>query len=251
MTVQIVLIDFEDKNTGVSKTERDRVAAALNVQFQQHFSQPPPYGYGISASIRVGAGPFDVRPHEWVLGLFTHPDVAGALGYHDQTANGQPLMKIFPPLDKQDGVAWSTTASHEIAETLADPNIARCAQSWDGRIWAYEVCDAVEQAYYLIDGVEVSDFVLPPYFEPVSSLRGLKLDWMGLVKKPLAILPGGYGQYLDPLAGWQQVEAQAAPGAGPASRPRAYRRDVKGRRSRRLAGVMPTTPKPAELSPGV
>lgn len=240
--IQIVVVNFG--NTGVSRTELARVVAALNVQFGQHFCLPPPYGFGIAASIRAAVGPFDVRPHEWVLGLYEKPDVAGALGYHDETAGGQPLMKVFPLLDQQDGVPWSSTASHEIAETLADPNVARCAVSWDGRVWAYEVGDSVESTSYEIDGVQVSNFVLPPYFEPVKSLRGLKLDWMGLLSRPLQILPGGYGQYLEPDVGWQQVFAQAVPAAAGAAAaepvmPRPYRREHSGRRARRIAGTRP------------
>ncbi len=53
--------------------------------------------------------------------------------------------------------------------------------------------DAVEQTSYVIDGVKVSNFCLPPFFEPVANLQGVKLDWMGLCKQPLEILPGGYG----------------------------------------------------------
>jgi hypothetical protein len=34
-----------------------------------------------------------------------------------------------------------------------------------GRFWAYEVCDAVEETSYIVDR-QVSNFVLPPYFEP-------------------------------------------------------------------------------------
>lgn len=224
--IQIVLVDFG--HTGVRRDELARVAMALTTQCQQHLALPPPYGYGISAQVRVGAGVFDVRPHEWLLGLYQHPDVAGALGYHDQTLHGQPLMRVFPPLDAQDGVPWSQTASHEVIETLVDPNCARCALSWDGRLWAYEAADAPESEGYEVDGVLLSDFVLPPYFEPVRSLAGLKLDWMGLIKKPLEILPGGYGQWFDPQAGWQQVFAQEEN-----SEPRAYRRDHAGRRARR------------------
>lgn len=241
--VQIVIIDFG--GNGISHAEMAAVAAALSIQCQQHFGLPPPLGHGIAAIVRAGLGPYDVRPHEWVLGLFSHPDVANALGYHDQTVHGQPFMKVFPLLDKADGVQWPTTASHEILETLKDPNVACCAMSYDGRFWAYEVGDAVEATWYLINGVQVSNFVLPPYFEPVQNMHGLKYDWMNLVTRPLQILPGGYGQYFDPSSGWNEVLAQAEPVDGvppqpqvvpaPHLQPRAYRRDYSGRRAKRRA----------------
>src|SRR5690242_3931498 len=189
--VRMAIVDFG--GTGVDASTLPPIAAALTKQAQQHFALPPPYSYGISATIRVASSPHDVQPDEWVIGLLAKADQPGALGYHDETPNGKPFVKVFPLLDKKDGADLSMTISHEMCETLADPNGARAAQWKDGRFWAYEVCDAVEETSYLIDGVKVSNFVLPPYFEPVVRLTGLKLDWMGMCKKPLEILPGGYG----------------------------------------------------------
>jgi hypothetical protein len=222
--VRMAIVDFG--GTGVDPASLPPIAAALTKQAQQHFAIPPPFGYGVAATIRSAAGPRDVRPDEWVIALLAHADQANALGYHDQTPAGQPLIKVFPILDRQDGGQLSVTISHEVCETLADPNGARAAQWKDAKFWAYEVCDAVESTSYEIDGVAVSNFCLPPFFEPVKSLRGLKLDWMGLCKRPLQILPGGYGQWFDPNKGWQMVQNAEKP-------PRAYRLQVKGRSARR------------------
>jgi len=224
--VKMAIVDFG--GTGVDASTLPPIAAALTKQAQQHFAVPPPYSYGIAATIRAASGPHDVQPDEWVIGLLAKPDQPGALGYHDQTPDGNPFIRVFPILDKQDGGDLSVTISHEVCETLADPNGARAAQWKDRRFWAYEVCDAVEATSYAIDGVKVSNFCLPPFFEPVASLSGLKLDWMGLCKQPLEILPGGYGQWFDPNRGWQMVQNSQKP-------PRAYRLEVKGRSARRRA----------------
>jgi hypothetical protein len=213
--VKVVIIN--GPNTGVNAKAVKACAAALTIQAKQHFALPPPFGYGISAQVRAGVS---TNPGEWVMYLLEKPDAPGALGYHDQTADGQPILKIFPLLDEQDGVRWETTASHELLETLADPNIARAAQSYDGKFWAYEVCDACENESYLINGVPVSDFVLPPYFEPTQNVA--KYDYLGKITKPLQILPGGYGQYFDPSKGWQQVLHSEVG-------PRAYRVSAHGR----------------------
>jgi hypothetical protein len=235
MSIAIVLIDYSQPgaSTGVSSSERQKCASALQIQAQRDVAKPPPFGYGISATVRAGTGPADVKTSEWVLGLFASPDIPDALGYHYMTEHGKPFMKIFPPLDKQDGVPWQTTASHEVLETLIDPNDARCAESWDGNIWAYEVGDAVEAYSYniMVNGtaVPVSNFVLPPYFEPIQNLSGLKFDFMNQVTVPLQILPGGYGQYLSvDDNGWQVVENME-------QRPRAFRlaRHVQGGRGAR------------------
>lgn len=218
--VPVVLIDFG--GTGVNHADLVSCAAALTIQAQQHFALPPPYGYGVGATVRAGAGPFDVHPNEWVLGLFQHPDVDGALGYHDETATGRPFMKIFPLLDKQDGQPWQPTASHELLETLADPNISRGAQWTDGVFWAYEVCDPCEAQSYMINHVPVSDFVLPPWFEPISNTRSLKFNWMGNIHHAHGLLPGGYAQYFDAQQGWQQIFSQE-------KEPRSFRKNAKGR----------------------
>jgi len=222
--VRMAIVDFG--GTGVDPASLPPIAAALTKQAQQHFAIPPPAGYGIAAAIRAASGPNDVHPDEWVIGLLAQADQPDALGYHDQTPSGQPLIKVFPILDRKDGGQLSVTISHEVCETLADPNGARAAQWSDGKFWAYEVSDAVESTSYSIDGVPVSNFCLPPFFEPVKSLQGLKLDWMGLCKRPLEILPGGYGQWFDPDKGWQMVQNAEKP-------PRAYRLAMKGRSARR------------------
>lgn len=224
--VRMAIADFG--GTGVDASTLPAIAAALTKQAQLHFALPPPFGYGVDATIRAASGPHDVHPDEWVIGLVAKPDQPGALGYHDETPNGKPFIKVFPILDRQDGGELSVTLSHEVCEALADPNGARASQWSDGKFWAYEVCDAVEADSYLIDNIKVSNFVLPPYFEPVKNTKGLKLDWMNLIQKPLEIRPGGYGQWFDPKVGWQQVVHQQ-------KAPRAYRRELQGRGHARRA----------------
>ncbi len=206
----------------ISDAEVQAAAKALTIQCQEHFSLPPPFGYGISATVRVVHKKSEIAKDEWALYLLSKPDVDGAYGYHDQTSTGLPLMKIFPLLDIKEGNPWTVTASHEVLETLADPNGARAAQDSSGKFWAYEVCDGVESTSYKIGEVFVSNFELTPYFEPMKSLKGLKLDYMGLCKKPMETLPGGYNQWFDSNKGWQQVQhAEKAP--------RPYRQNIKGR----------------------
>lgn len=218
--IGFTIVDFD---THSNLDELRKIAGALNLQIQD-FSKSPPTGYGIGATVRVATGPTDVHPDEWVVGLVQDPDVAGALGYHDETPSGKPYARVFPLLNAADGVPVSTVISHEILETLVDPNVARCAQWSDSKFWAYEVCDACEATSYSINGVAVSNFVLPPYFEPVSHLAGLKLDHLGLITHPLQILPGGYGQYWNSKKGW--VEATGI-------HVRQYRKMVDGRSLKR------------------
>jgi hypothetical protein len=222
--VRMAIADFG--GTGVDLSTLPRIARALTKQAQLHFALPPPYGYGVGATIRVAKGPRDVKKDEWAIGLLAEADHAQDLGFHDQTPDGQPFMQVFPILDRADGGVLSSTISHEVCECLADPNGARASQWKDGKFWAYEVCDAVEEDAYEIDGVPVSNFCLPSFFEPVKDRTDLKLDWMGLCKSPLVVRPGGYGQYYDTRKGWVDVEHPSKPR-------RAYRRREDGRAARR------------------
>ena len=196
----VVIIDHE---SGVHPAEIILVAQALQQQAIADFSAPPPYGWGTAATVRAATKDQPPRDTEWWLGLFRDPDQPGALGYHDLTPAGLPLMKVFPPLDAADGVPWSRTASHELCETLADPMLAMCFQSpLDGAIWAGEVCDAVEAFGYQLGTIEVSDFVLPAYFTLKTAPMNVKLDFLGKVTAPLQILTGGYGQTFTAANGW-------------------------------------------------
>lgn len=190
---RIVMVDFASGANG----DFVAIAAALQRQVQEHFACAPPYGWGLSAAVRFTKDANDVAPSEWVLGLYAHPDQPGALGYHDRNGS-TPLMKIFPQLDMKDGVPWSTTASHEILETLLDPELSRCVQAPSGHFWALEVCDFVENDTYDIDGIPVSNFSLPSAFEPPEkAINDVKYDWMHLSTSPFQIRPGGYGQWWD------------------------------------------------------
>lgn len=234
---KIVLADFG--GTGLLQADLVALAAALELQVNTQFALPPPLGYGLEVQyVRLGsttavpqinAGAKLAAPgvDEVVIGFFAKADQPGALGYHDRTPAGLPLIKCFPLLDKGDGSAWQVTASHELLEELVDPELAKCAQATDGKIWAYEVCDAVEQDTYSINGVPLSNWNTPAYFEPPQDLTNVKLDWLGLCKTPGEIRPGGYGQFWDG-GQWQQILSQARS-------PRSYRLGNIGRGMRRVA----------------
>lgn len=209
----------------------DAIAAALQRQLREDFCPK----FDVSSSCEVVAlhgrhapdkSDFSLAD-DWIIGLFQDADQPGALGYHDETPAGLPLAKVFPLLDAQDGSALSVTISHELLEMVADPYLSLAVQSHDGRFWAYEVCDAVENDQYLIDGIAVSNFVTPQYFQPPKLLTGVQLDQMKLVTKPFEVRPGGYMQW-NRGNGWHQVLHQEVA-------PRAYRQSLVGRAHRRAA----------------
>lgn len=97
---------------------------------------------------------------------------------------------------------------------LGDPDINLIVQK-GRRGYAYEVCDAVEDDAlgYDINGVRVSDFVYPQYFETFWKKGATKFDHLGHLKGPLpALTHGGYMAYLDFATGqWNQLTARLDP----------------------------------------
>jgi len=159
----------------------------------------------------------------WQIVVTDDPDQAGALGYHELTNAGAPLGKVFAALDIESGSSWSVTLSHELLEMLGDPWINWCAESPDGKLFALEVCDAVEADHlgYEIDGVMLSDFITPSWFEPTEADR---VDFMKRISKQLELAPGGYISVLDPGKGWTQLSAESLGGAAIPSGSRRSRR---------------------------
>jgi hypothetical protein len=135
------------------------------------------------------------------------------------TNEGLPLGKVFASTDLQYGQKWSVTASHELLEMLGDPDINLSALVEDdangsGTLYAYEVCDACEadDDGYDIDGVQVSDFVYPTWFETMwsnASVDSVQFDYMKHVSAPFELRPGGYiGIYnIKSGSGWTQKTA--------------------------------------------
>lgn len=204
----------------------DQVNAAIPaLQKQTHNDFAP--AWGTDADLMFVATTGDPAPGSWWLGIFDNSDVADALGYHDLTPDGLPIGKAFAGTDLQIGQSWTVTASHELLEMLGDPDIDLTVFVQDsntsGTLYAYEVCDACEadQFGYQIDGVLVSDFVYPTWFESFRSAGSTQFDKQNQITQPLQLLAGGYIGVFDVAAGtgWQQRQP---PGAALASlqRPR-------------------------------
>lgn len=149
----------------------------------------------------------------WLCAFTDNADEAGALGYHDMTAHGMPIGKVFVKTTQSDGGIWTVTASHELAEMLGDPNINRVATLERGkamRLYALELADAVEadELGYAIDGVQVSDFVTQEWFDPnVTHTRAT--SFRSHVQGAFTLAAGGYIGYFDVKggSGWQQEVA--------------------------------------------
>ena len=147
-------------------------------------------------------------PKAWAIVFLDDADAPGALGYHDLTPEGLPLSKVFVKTTLADGQKVSVTACHELCEMLVDPAINLCAQSPSGVIYAYETADAVEEEEFVLDGVAMSDFVYPAWFEGFRKPNSVQFDYLKRVTKPYQILKGGYMPVIV-KGKWTQIHGSA------------------------------------------
>jgi hypothetical protein len=163
----------------------DKLTAALQKCFDEAFL--PVWGYPVKLYNTHKA-----KPSDWQFIYFDNADQAGALGYHDLTKDGQPVSKIFVKTTLDDKQLVSVTACHELFEMTIDPIANLWAEAADGTEYAYEMSDPVEEDTFLVDGIAMSNFVHPSWFEPFKHPPGTKFDHLGLLKKPFSMTKGGY-----------------------------------------------------------
>lgn len=246
----MIQISVINEATVLVGTDLAPAIAALQRQVSEHFFPT----WGIDARLLLAANNNGIKPDSmiWQLVLLDDSDQADALGYHETTAQGQPLGKVFIRTAQQDGESWPVVASHELLEMLADPWICETVlvqtSAGVGTLYPREVCDAVEGATYRIEDIEVSDFVLPGYWFP--GVPGVTpqgpFDYLKRLIAPLpALLPGGYLAEMAvgvPSTGWQQITDLRRLSARHAARPgsRRHRRMIpraQWRRSSYTKGV--------------
>jgi len=191
----------------VSFSELTKVGAALQKQVSRDFGPL----WGIHGIVSAFATPEDVPLGYWPV--IVTEKVHGSPGYHEDSS-GQPFSLV------QAGDSWSLIASHETLEMLADPFGKRliAGQSpkrGQGRVeFLVEVCDPTEAAAnaYSVNGILVSDFYTPRYFDPVGS-RNVQYSYSGAVRRPREVLAGGYLSWHDPKSDhwWQLSHFGKAP----------------------------------------
>lgn len=181
----------------------DELVAGLQVYVDQHLVPI----WGTPAKLIKSAGP--VRG-AWAIVFLDDADQPGALAYHDLTADGFPLAKVFVKTTLAGGDLVSVTASHELAEMLVDPGCNLMTTGPDAKtMYAYENCDPVEELNFPVNGIPMSNFVYPSYFEAFRKMGSTQFDRMGKVKKPFQILAGGY-QSVFKNGRWSEIFGSAA-----------------------------------------
>lgn len=179
-----------------------RVSAALQRQVTRDFSEI----WNVSATVDAFVKLEDVPIGYWPM--IVRDDIGeNAAGFHTDK-NNQPFALISTEGE------WSLTASHECLEMLADP-FGNRLMSGDspmedqGRVeFLVEVCDPCESTdfAYTVNGILVSDFYTPRYFDPIES-SGVQYSFTGAIERPRQVLRGGYLSWHDPVSDewWQET----------------------------------------------
>jgi len=191
-----------NQSSVVPPADLQKTVSALQVQVTRHFAP----AWSLDAYFLISARPL---PGCSTLYVLDNADQAGVLGYHDVTPGDNPVGYCFAKTTIESGDNWSATLSHEALEMLADPWITQTAiGTWQGKpaLFAYEVCDPVENDEYAVSGVAMSNFVTPAWFYDGPPPHGARMDYLAKLSLPMTLSKSGYVAYQTSLGGqWQQA----------------------------------------------
>jgi hypothetical protein len=176
------------------------VAAALQRQVTEDFA---PW-WGIDADVVALGALEDVPRGYFVVQLVRSIDQAGIEGFHYLNQIGEPHALV-----RVDHKHWSMAVSHECLEMVGDPsgNLTQAAPPPGETVgvvdYLQEVCDPCQHFNYgyELDGIAVSDFYGPNYFD-TRAKAGEQYCITGKLKAPRTLLPGGYLCYRDATGNW-------------------------------------------------
>jgi len=214
--MSVAQIGLVDKTGTLNADFLQAAAQAFNIQVTRDL----PQYWQVNATVSYLPNPHRVPSGVWPVQLVkTLPPGEG--GFHLDRHN-QPYAKVIASADN-DG--WTVAASHEICEMLVDPygnriQSSRSIEIVGGKIqdgpgefeYLVEACDPCEddKYSYSIQGVVVSDFITPHFYDPVTA-AGTHYSFTGALTAPRQILPGGYISWINPVSEeWQQLQYLSA-----------------------------------------
>jgi hypothetical protein len=173
----------------------------LQIQLDRDFAPI----WGVHAVVQALDRAENVPAHAWPMTILDQSDVG--LGVH-LDKNGKPFAEI------QKGDDWSITASHEMLEMLvdplghklrSDPDIDPASDRHQVQ-YLVEVGDPCEIFAYSINGINVSDFITPEFYD-TNAAPGALFDFLGRLAKALDVPEGCYISWIDPEDGrWHQKQ---------------------------------------------
>jgi hypothetical protein len=203
MTMSVIQVGLVDTTGALDAALVEAAAAALNIQVMRDL----PQFWNVDATVRHLPDPRKVPVGVWPV-LLVAKVPPGEGGVH-LTKKNQPYALVIGTPDSSD---WTIDASHETIEMLVDPSgnrlqasraikiVGKDVEDADGEFeYLVEACDPCEanQYAYSINGIAVSDFITPHFYDPVVT-SAARCSFGGNVTRPRQILPGGYISYTDP-----------------------------------------------------
>jgi hypothetical protein len=203
--MSVIQVGLVDKTGKLDSALLQATAAALNIQVMRDLTQ----FWNVRATVRLLPDPHHIPVGVWPVFLVAKLP-PGEGGVHLDKKN-QPYSLVIGSPDSDD---WTIDASHETLEMLVDPAGNRLQASRAIKItgkstedtagefeYLVEACDPCEanQYAYSIQGIAVSDFITPHFYDPVVTASA-RYSFGGHIQKPRQILPGGYISFINPQA---------------------------------------------------
>jgi hypothetical protein len=243
----IALLNSTSAGT-LTQIELEQLVWALRYGALYHLNRSPwiEHGYVLPVDDLVLAKDAASIPGgAWPIELLDNCEDPGALGFHEDelrksTAHSIrgalvgspeiPLAKIGVKTSREDGVAPSEVADHELKEMVVDPFVSEAKvkvyKAPDGSEWAGEVCDPVQGDPNDVGapegrtcGVVLSNFVYPAFFglaqtRTATSFSSDTTVWTKQTAPlanlaPFTIGPGGYAS-IRRNGQWEQINGEHA-----------------------------------------
>ena len=211
-------IAVTNESATVSDDEARAAMAALQTQLRRDFAPV----WRVDAQLSFVARSADIPPGSWRLVVEDDSRYPGAVCYHTLSSEGLPEVRVAARDAVKAGWPWTMAASHDLLEMLANPRLNLAIFDSDdartGRLYIREICDPVASVglAYEIDGVMVSDFVYPAWFERFRAPGSAQFDHRGHLNAPFQVAPGAYVNFCEVTesSGWRpHFAAEAGPGS--------------------------------------
>jgi hypothetical protein len=209
--MSVIQVGLVDTTGSINPDLVQAAAAALNIQVTRDL----PQFWNVQATVQYLPNHSKIPAGVWPVQLVKELP-PGEGGYH-LDKNNQPYSKVIATPNDD---TWTIDASHETIEMLVDPYgnrmqssvaieiVGSKIQDGTGQFnYLVEACDPCEaNGYgYTINGIVVSDFLTPHFYDPVVT-PGTRYSFTGTLSAPRQILPGGYISFVDQETDeWQQL----------------------------------------------
>jgi len=202
--MSLIQVGLTDSTGEINAELLQAVASALTVQVTRDLTQ----FWNVQATVRYLPNSKKIPVGVWPVFLVKELP-PGEGGFHLDKHN-QPYAKVIASPDSED---WTIDASHETLEMLVDPYGNKLQNSSSIEIANGQIKDGTEEFSYLVEacdpceadnysyaiqGISVSDFLTPHFYEPVVT-SGTRYSFTGAIKSPRQILPGGYISWVNQL----------------------------------------------------